>query len=171
VIASRTVVLSTPFFRVVGKQLHGQSSSHPYYALETQDYVTVIAKTNDGSFILVRQFRPAVESMTLEFPAGHVEPGQEPADAARAELSEETGYSARDVRLVGRLMPDSGRMANRMWVYVAIGVEPMAQWTPEPDVGVVLVTPHELRQRLTDGTFDHALHIAAWMVATQSGTI
>ena len=171
VVTTRDTVLTTPFFRLVGKRLNGQIGGEPYYSLALQDYVSVVATTSDGSFVLVRQFRPAVEASTLELPAGHVEPDQEPEAAARMELAEETGYHAAKVQLVGCLKPDTGRLANRMWVYCAIGAERTGVWQPEAGVEVMIATPAEVAGWLRDGTFDHALHVASIYLAIQAGLI
>jgi ADP-ribose pyrophosphatase len=170
-IASREVVLANPFFRVIGKRLEGQSAGEPYYSLELLDYVSIVATTEDRSIVLVRQFRPAVEAVTLELPAGHVEAGQTAEEAARIELAEETGYTARHLQLVGCLKPDTGRLANRMWVYVAEGAERTGAWQPEAGIDVVVATPADVARWLRDGTFDHALHVAAIFAAIHAGCI
>jgi 8-oxo-dGTP pyrophosphatase MutT (NUDIX family) len=171
VITSRETVLETPFFRLIGKRVGGDERGEPHYSLDLLDYVSVVAVTTAGSFVLVRQFRPAVEAVTLELPAGHVEPGQQPEAAARAELAEETGYVAADLRLLGCLNPDTGRMANRMWVYFAEAAEPSGQRQPEAGIEVVVAAPADLARWLGDGTFDHALHIASVFLAVQAGYI
>ena len=56
--------------------------------------VAVIALREDGKLLLVRQYRTALERMTLEIPAGKLERGEDPLLAAGRELTEETGYSA-----------------------------------------------------------------------------
>ena len=170
-ITGREVKFATPFFHVIGKRLAGEATGEPYYSLDLLDYVCVVAVTGNGSFVLVRQFRPAVETVTLEIPAGHVERGQSPEDAARVELVEETGYTATSVRLVGCLRPDTGRLANRMWIYFAEVAEPDASWTPEAGIEVVVASRAELSQWLSDGTFGHALHVASVLLAAQSGSV
>jgi ADP-ribose pyrophosphatase len=170
-IAERHVALATPFFQLVGKRMAGQPDAEPYYSLDLLDYVSIVATTMDGSFVLVRQFRPAVEAVTLEIPAGHVESGQRPEDAARVELAEETGYAAASVRLIGCLKPDTGRLSNRMWVYFAGAAERAGSWTPEPGIEVVVASPAEFARWLRDGTLDHALHVASIFLAIQAGCI
>jgi ADP-ribose diphosphatase len=168
VIISRETVLTTPYFRLVGKRLEGQLTDEPHYALEILDYVAVVALTTGGDVVLVRQFRPAVETVTLELPAGHVEKGQTPEDAARAELLEETGFKARDVRFLGCLKSDTGRLANRLWVYFAPSVERLTT-CGEEGVEVVVATPGEVAEWLSQGTFDHALHVASIFLAVRAG--
>ena len=170
-VASREAVFTTPYFTLIGKRLDGQPGGHPFYSLEMIDYVCVVATMADGRIVLVRQFRPAVETVMLELPAGHVEPGQQADEAARAELQEETGYVAKRLALVGCLKPDTGRLSNKMWVYWAEAGERTTPWEPEPGVDVVIATSAEMAEWLKDGTFDHALHVAAVFLTIQAGYI
>ena len=62
-----------------------------FHYLEQQDYVSVLALTLDGRFVLVQQFRPAVERDTLELPGGLVDPGELPDVSAARELLEKLG--------------------------------------------------------------------------------
>lgn len=58
--------------------------------------------------VFVRQYRPAVQRYTLEFPAGLVDPGESPSQAALRELKEETGYTGRVVSCSPPLTLDGG---------------------------------------------------------------
>ena len=58
---SKTAVFVTDWFTLVEKRLADSPSSAPYFALETSDYVTVVALTQNDELVLVRQYRPAVE--------------------------------------------------------------------------------------------------------------
>jgi ADP-ribose pyrophosphatase len=65
-----------------------------YHSLDVSDYVSVLAVTREGQIPLVRQFRPAVERETLEFPGGLLDEGEQPATCAARELAEEAGQQA-----------------------------------------------------------------------------
>lgn len=65
-----------------------------HYILEYPDWVNVIAITEDGQFVMVRQYRHGLQSTETELCAGVAEQGETPLDAAKRELIEETGYTS-----------------------------------------------------------------------------
>ena len=161
------VPFSTPWFAVVAKTLREEEG--PWYSLRLPDYAATLATTEEGRVVLVRQYRPAVEAVTLELPSGLVDAGERPEEAARRELREETGYDAPAVELLGPLLPDTGRLGNRIWCCVATGVRRVPGWTPEDGIEVVEMTSTELAAATAGGSFDHALHVAVLTLAQVRG--
>ena len=171
-IASRREVMRTPYFTIVEKELMGGSSGDPFYAVDTLDYVTVLALTATDEILLVRQYRPAVETSGLELPSGHVDPGEEPEEAARRELLEETGFEAPRWALVGRARPDVGRLGNWLWCFVASGARPtLKEWVPEPGVEPRVFPARQFRELVQLGTLNHALDLATLCLAMVSGNL
>ena len=84
----------------------------------------------------MRQFRAAASRFTLELPAGHIEPGETPEEAARKELCEETGCEADSFELLGKHSPSTARFTNLMWIYFASGVRPATQPAHSREAGV-----------------------------------
>ncbi|MBI5100648.1 MAG: NUDIX hydrolase [Nitrospirae bacterium] len=84
--------------------------------------VVIVPFTGDGSVILIRQFRPAVDAYVIELPAGLVDPGEKPEDAARRELIEETGYRAGDLDFMISGPASSGSSSEILDVFVASGL-------------------------------------------------
>ncbi len=168
----RSEVLKTPYFTLVAKRIEGGAPEDPYYAVEALDYVAAVAVTARGELVLVRQFRPVVEAVCLELPAGHVDEGETPEAAARRELLEETGYTADSFEAVCHVKPDVGRLGNRMWAFFARDARPAAKaWTPEPGVQPLLCSGERFRELLRKGEFDHALHMAALLMALVKGKL
>ena len=80
-----------------------------------KESVMVFARTPEGDVVLVEEFRPAVDAPVICLPAGLVgDEGPEDAEsAARRELSEETGYEADALELLGR-GPGSAGMSSEI---------------------------------------------------------
>ncbi len=167
----REVCFSTPWMDLLAIHTADRENA-PHYAIASKDYVSVLPLTPDGNVLLVRQFRPAVGEVTLELPAGHVEPGQTPAEAASTELLEETGYRARHIELLGCINPDTGRLTNKHWCFLATGLELVHENLAAGEVTELVVVPlTELRQMIIDGRFAHAQHLAALQLAMVQGKI
>ena len=157
------VAFATPWFQILGKTM--REGEEPYYSLKLPDYSSVMALTEDGQVLIVRQYRPAVEHHTLEFPSGIVDPGETPLETARRELLEETGYAGGEWQALGGMEPDTGRLGNRIWSFVAKGVRRMEGHAPEEGIEVLVWPLEELMRALRDGRFDHGLHVAVAMMA------
>jgi ADP-ribose pyrophosphatase len=163
----------SPWVTLVAKEvmLPGMSRPEAYHSFRQADYVTVLGVTAAGEVPLVRQYRPAIERASLELPGGLRDGAEAPLEAAIRELAEETGYRvAREPVLLGRLVPDSGRLENRFWGFFAeLVAAPDTDWRPEPGVERVVMTRRELRAAVLDGRFEHALHIGLIGLAMTRG--
>ena len=115
------IVFHTPWFQVLSRKIAGDSQ--PHYCIQTSDFVVIVALDVQDRLLLVRQFRAAANQITLELPAGHIEPGETPEEAARKELCEETGYEAEKLELLGKHSPSTARFTNLMWIYFAPNVQ------------------------------------------------
>ncbi len=167
-IDSKTV-FSTPWFDVVAKTM--RSGEPPYYSLRLPDYVGILAITEDQRVLMVRQYRPAVERFTIELPAGLVDPGESPAETARRELLEETGYHAEEMRVLGELTTDTGRMSNRIWACFAPGVRKAASYESESGIETLTYAMEELLEITKAGQFNLSLHVAIVMLAAAQKAI
>lgn len=86
--------------------------------------VAIVALDASGTVLLVRQYRKPVESHLLEIPAGGVEPGEDPAEAARRELQEETGFVPRKLEHLVSFYTTPGFSTELMHLYLATELEP-----------------------------------------------
>src|SRR5476649_2059295 len=100
---SSTVIYESPWIKlrhdemIMPDGIHGQ-----YDVIIRPDFVLVIPLQND-IFFMVDQFRYPIRKRSLEFPEGSVESGEEPIDAARRELHEETGLRSESIKYLGFL--------------------------------------------------------------------
>ncbi|MBD3379119.1 MAG: NUDIX domain-containing protein [Candidatus Omnitrophica bacterium] len=141
----------------------GTTDIEEYYALDMPDYVSVLALDGSSRYILVRQYRPATETRTLEFPSGHVSDGETPEEAAKRELLEETGYLASSLEKIGCLIPDTGRTLNRLWCFYAESTEKVSGG--EDGIEVVLSSADDLSGLVSSLKMGHALNLALLALA------
>jgi len=87
---------------------------------------------NDPLILLERQYRHAAQSMMWELPAGRIDDGETPLTAAKRELLEETGYSARHWNRVLHFYVSPGFLDETMTIYLARGLQ-AGEAQPEAD--------------------------------------
>ena len=85
-------VFDTPFFSIEST-IENYSESNPYYRFKTNDSVICCLIDKKDNLLLVKQFRPNLGYSTLEFPAGGIDNGETPHDAALREVKEEMGVN------------------------------------------------------------------------------
>ena len=98
-----------------------------FIEIDAPKWATIIPWFRDDQgiphFVMVRQYRHGSDSVTIEFPAGTVDPGEEPMVAALRELREETGFEPMgDVVQLGSISPNPAFMNNRVWFYFVEGL-------------------------------------------------
>lgn len=77
---------------------------------------------DDPEVLLIRQYRYAAEQFLYEIPAGRLDPGETPADCARRELREETGYTAERVEQLFTMYTTPGFTDEKIHLFVATGL-------------------------------------------------
>lgn len=87
--------------------------------LEAADWVNVIALTPERKIVVVEQHRFGVGRTTLEIPAGLVEAGEAPLQAAKRELEEETGFTAHTWESLGCAEPNPAFLDNHCHFWLA----------------------------------------------------
>lgn len=103
--------------------------------------VCVLPVTDDGQVVFVNQFRYALGKVTLEVPAGKLEKGEDPLEAALRELSEETGLSAKTVVPMGELYTTPALIDEVIYMYIATDLSQGEQHLDEDEFVNTLKMP------------------------------
>jgi ADP-ribose pyrophosphatase len=103
-----------------------------YGVLESGGFAAVVPVTGGGDVVLVRQWRQPLGAFTLELPTGGVDTGEEPAQAARRELLEETGYRAEGLEHLVSVHTSTGRSTEVCHLFGCTVVKDEQGARPEP---------------------------------------
>jgi len=90
-----------------------------YLQIKMSEHVAVIVRSEEGNYLLQRQYKHGLRGVSLTFPAGVIESGEQPSAAARRELREETGVEARNWRSLGRFVLNGNQGAGAVHLFLA----------------------------------------------------
>lgn len=85
--------------------------------------VVVVALKDDETILMVKQFRYPIKETVLELPAGKLEKDEDPFEAAKRELEEETGYCANEWKSLGYIHTSPGFSDEKLYLYLAKDLE------------------------------------------------
>jgi len=168
---ARTVV--SPWVTLLEREVRLAPDAPPevYHSLTQADYVSALAVTSNGLIPVIRQYRPAVEAYTWEFPAGTVDEGETPAQAMTREIVEETGLHTDALHEIGSYHPDTGRLSLASTAFFARCSGDGGGRPIEPGLEVRFVTLETLCGMVQSGEFRHQLHVALLASALLHGHI
>ncbi len=137
-----------------------------YTKYHASDVVIVVPFIDRQKLLMIRQFRYPVGKVLLEFPAGHVDSGEDPLDTAKRELEEETGHRARKVEYVYSYHPAVSRTKQYVHVFRATGLARASATKHDggEQIRVEKVTIKQLRQLIAKGKVEGAGTLIAYLL-------
>ncbi len=134
-----------------------------FVVIEANDWVNVLALTDDGRMLMVRQFRFGIHDFTLEIPGGVIETGEDPVAAGVRELREETGYAGRSARLLAQVRPNPAIQANVCHIVLVEGCVRVGemQLDANEEIELSLLPIDEVLARAERGEIKHSLVVDA----------
>ena len=133
-----------------------------YIVNSARDWVVVIPET-DVDFLMVRQWRHGEGRVSLEFPGGVVDQGEDPEAAAIRELKEETGYTCREMVILGTMNPNPALFENHVHFYCARQLVSSGEQNLDSDefVDFLRMKKQDVISSMTRPEFCHALMASA----------
>lgn len=119
-IGETTLKLHTPIWDVMEtEKTNPEGKVGKFVSLKTPDWVkAIIYNTSTKKFVITREFRQGINDYDIAFPSGTVEPGEDPMDAVKREVMEETGFkNITECKLLGAFPPNVAFMNNTMYIY------------------------------------------------------
>ena len=134
-----------------------------FYLGKYSNWVQVIALTEDGQMVMVRQYRFGSKSITLELPAGCMNDGESPENAAIRELREETGYVGSRVNLIGSCEPNPALQDNLNYFVLIEDCKKIedTDWDEHEELETCLYSKEEVLKKAKSGEITHALTLSA----------
>ena len=122
-VTSSEEILKNKLFTIVdevakdpsGFEIHRSIVKHPGSAV-------MMAVDEKRRVLLVKQYRLPAEKELWELPAGRLDPGETPLQAAKRELKEETGYKAKTWTKLTSFWPSPGYVGEKMTIFLATGL-------------------------------------------------
>ena len=159
------IAFQTPFFSIERLKAPKQGQE-PHYRLSGPDSAIALVFNLDAKILVVRQFRPNLDETTMEFPAGSLEPGEDPLSAAQREVLEETGYYCELFQLGDffHLMMNRTAIKDYLFCGLAEAQEPSQ---PEEDILHEWVSREYLLSAAFDGGYRQLAGLGIVQLASQ----
>ena len=128
----------------------------------------VVPVYEDGTVAFVSQYRHPTRRYVLELPAGKLDPGERPVEAAARELKEELGVVAGRMEQLSEFYTTPGFCAERLWVFLATGLSETAHRREDDEIIEVVRMPLARALRMVAaGEIDDAKTIIGLLLAAR----
>lgn len=170
------IMCSTEVFRSGFVRLRTDKCSLPdgrimpkYFVMEFPDWVNVLAITSEGQALILEQYRHGAQQWFLEIPGGSTNSREKenPQEAAKRELLEETGYRSGQMTLIGSHFPNPAQQNNLMHTFLATNCVCVQDQKLDPfeDLILKVIPLKELYARADRGEIKHSLILASLALA------
>lgn len=139
-----------------------------FFVDRLNDVALVVPITSEGKVIICRQFKPGIDEITYEFPAGRMEKRHSDMNQVAAdELHEETGAKAQELKFVGQLYERPTKSTERVHIFVGANVEMdgTQKLDVTEDIEVLVLSVQDIDKLILDNEIRGSATVGAWCLA------
>ncbi len=131
--------------------------------------VVIIPQTKEGNILMVSQWRHAIQDHLIELPAGHIDSGETPEDAAYRELQEEIGFKPGKLISLSKIWVAPGWCNEKIHSYIALDLI-VSKLKPDNDENITVLEfeTSKIYQMIKDGEIVDSKTIATFMMFYQN---
>jgi ADP-ribose pyrophosphatase len=133
-----------------------------------RNYSTIVPFISNDEILIIKSYRHLVDSIQVEVPSGYIEDGETPCQAAKRELEEETGYTAKKLVALGYYTPDYTMFEQKGNLFVAYDLsnDRKKQCLGKMEkIETDIITINQIKQLLSEGQILNAASIVAFYKA------
>jgi ADP-ribose pyrophosphatase len=164
-VVSSEIALKARIFRYVKIKSESPTTGQvgDFDLIQCLNWVNIIAITRDQKIVLIKQYRHGTDKVTVEIPGGAVNMNEDVRGAAERELREETGYTSKNWKQLGRVDANPAFMNNYCDTYLALDAEKTheTEFDPFEEIEVYLRDKKDIPDLVKSGEITHSLVIAA----------
>lgn len=156
----RRIVFNCPVFSIGERSCRSPDNElKTFTVMDSRDWAIIIPVVGKKEFVMVRQWRHGSGELSLEFPGGVFEPGEDATAAAKRELKEETAYEALSIIKLGECSPNPAIMSNKVHFFLAEDLKFTGKQDLDEDeyVDVCLMPAAEVFRSMGKPPYIHAL--------------
>lgn len=167
-IITKSVAFETPWFKIRKQRMRTAAGAElDYFIHDGNDSVICVCVSDDNRLLIEKQYRPPVDKVSIDYPAGRVERDDESTEAAiRRELQEEAGFTASSIEKLAVMNKEPGFSSTRMHVFLARGTID-SEATPDESESIVIsfVEPAEILSMIESGKITCTFCVSATFLA------
>jgi 8-oxo-dGTP pyrophosphatase MutT (NUDIX family) len=163
----RKHIFSTRVFEIAElKSVSPKGDGGTFTVMDAPDWaiiMPVLRKNDEDHFVMVRQWRHGSQELSLEFPGGVFEPGEDSLMAASREMQEETGFVAGKMEYAGAMSPNPAIMSNHVHFFIARDLVDTGKQDLDSDeyVDIEIIPAKEVIENMGRAPYVHALMASA----------